>query len=124
MGVTNLLVMAAIPLITFAYQLSPETAAITRQILMLHSVCAIVIWTFSFTLPNTLRAANDVKFAMVVSLLSMWLCRIVMGMVFGSWLEFGVLGVWMAMVLDWCVRSVVFMVRYCRGKWERQKKLI
>ncbi len=124
MGVTNLLVMAAIPLITFAYQLSPETAAITRQILMLHSICAIVIWTFSFTLPNTLRAANDVKFAMIVSLLSMWLCRIVMGAFFGSWLEFGVLGVWMAMILDWCVRSAVFMVRYCRGKWERQKKLI
>ncbi len=119
MGVTNLLVMAAVPLIAFAYRLSSETAAIARQILMLHSICAIVIWTFSFTLPNTLRAANDVKFAMIVSLLSMWLCRIVMGIVFGAWLGFGVLGVWMAMILDWCVRSAVFMVRYHRGKWEK-----
>lgn len=124
MAVTNFLVMAVIPLVTFAYQLSPETAEMTRKILILHSICAIVIWTFSFTLPNTLRAANDVKFAMIVSLLSMWLCRIVMGVVFGAWLGFGVLGVWMAMILDWCVRSVIFMVRYCRGTWEKQKRLI
>lgn len=124
MAITNLLVMAAIPLITAAYQLSPETARITRNILILHSFCAIVIWTFSFTLPNTLRAANDVRFAMVVSLLSMWFCRIVMGIVLGSYIGLGVMGIWIAMILDWCVRSIFFLLRYHRGKWEMQEKLI
>lgn len=124
MALTNLLVIAAIPLITYAYRLSPETAAMTKNILLLHSICAIFIWPFSFTLPNTLRAANDVKFAMVVSLLSMWLCRIVMGVVFGAYLDLGVLGIWMAMILDWCVRSVFFLIRYGRGKWQSQKRLI
>lgn len=124
MALTNLLVMASIPLISAAYRLSPETAQITRQILILHSLCAIIIWTFSFTLPNTLRASNDVTFAMLVSLLSMWFCRIVMGVVFGSYLGFGVIGIWIAMILDWCVRSVFFLIRYHNGKWEQQKKLI
>lgn len=124
MAVTNLLVMAAIPLVTVAYQLSPETAQITKNILVFHSICAIVIWTFSFTLPNALRAANDVKYAMIVSLLSMWFCRIVMGVVFGAYMGLGVMGVWIAMILDWCVRSIFFLIRYHRGKWERQKKLI
>lgn len=124
MAVTNLLVMAAIPLVTVAYQLSPETAQITKNILVFHSICAIVIWTFSFTLPNTLRAANDVKYAMIVSLLSMWFCRIVMGVVFGAYMGLGVMGVWIAMILDWCVRSIFFLGRYHKGKWERQKKLI
>lgn len=124
MAVTNLLVMAAIPLITIAYQLSPETARITRNILILHSFCAIVIWTFSFTLPNALRAANDVTFAMIVSLSSMWFCRIVMGVVFGSYIGLGVMGIWIAMILDWCVRSIFFLIRYHRGKWVKQKKLI
>ena len=124
MAVTNLLVMAAIPLVTTAYQLSPETAQITKNILIFHSICAIVIWTFSFTLPNALRAANDVKYAMIVSLLSMWFCRIVMGVVFGAYIGLGVMGIWIAMILDWCVRSIFFLIRYHRGKWERQKKLI
>ncbi len=124
MAVTNLLVIAAIPLVTTAYQLSPETAQITKNILIFHSICAIVIWTFSFTLPNALRAANDVKYAMIVSLLSMWFCRIVMGVVFGAYIGLGVMGIWIAMILDWCVRSIFFLIRYHRGKWERQKKLI
>ncbi len=124
MAVTNLLVMAAIPLITAAYQLSPETARITRQILIFHSICAIFIWTFSFTLPNALRAANDVTFAMVVSLLSMWFCRIVMGVILGAWMGLGVLGIWIAMILDWCVRSLFFLTRYHSGKWKKKKKLI
>lgn len=124
MAVTNLLVIAAIPLITRAYQLSPETTVITRQILILHSICAIVIWTFSFTLPNALRAANDVTFTMIVSLLSMWFCRIVMGIVFGSYLGLGVIGVWIAMILDWCVRSIFFLIRYHKGKWKKREKLI
>lgn len=124
MAVTNLLVMAAIPLVTTAYQLSSETAQITRNILIFHSICAIVIWTFSFTLPNALRAANDVKYAMIVSLLSMWFCRIVMGVVFGAYIGLGVMGIWIAMILDWCVRSIFFLTRYHKGKWERQKKLI
>lgn len=124
MTVTNLLVIAAIPLITRAYQLSPETTVITRQILILHSICAIVIWTFSFTLPNALRAANDVTFTMIVSLLSMWFCRIVMGIVFGSYLGLGVIGVWIAMILDWCVRSIFFLIRYHKGKWKKREKLI
>lgn len=121
---TNLLVILAIPGICYAYQLSAETAKMTREILMLHSICAIVIWPFSFTLPNTLRAANDVKFAMYVSLLSMWFFRIVLGFVLGKNLGFGVLGVWMAMIFDWCVRSVFFVGRYIRGSWEKQKRLI
>ena len=121
MAVTNLLVIAAIPLITRAYQLSPETTVITRQILILHSICAIVIWTFSFTLPNALRAAGDAKFTMVVS---MRFCRIVMGIVFGSYLGLGVIGVWIAMILDWCVRSIFFLIRYHKGKWKKREKLI
>ena len=54
----------------------------------------------------------------------MWFCRIVMGVVFGAYIGLGVMGIWIAMILDWCVRSIFFLIRYHRGKWERQKKLI
>lgn len=124
MTLTNLLVMASIPLISAIYHLSPKTARITGDILILHSICAIFIWCFSFTLPNALRAANDVTFAMLVSLLSMWFCRIVMGVIFGKYLGLGVIGIWIAMILDWCVRSVFFLIRYHNGKWEKRAGLL
>ena len=31
------------------------------------------------------------------------------------------LGVWLAMIADWVVRAVFFLVRYLRGKWKRIK---
>lgn len=117
---TNILIIAGLPLVTWAYQLSPQTAAVTKQILMIHSICAIVIWPVSFTLPSTLRAASDVKYTMIVSLVSMWMFRIVMGFVFGKYMGMGVLGTWIAMILDWCVRSIFFLHRYFRGKWKLQ----
>lgn len=113
----NILVLIALPLLMDIYHLSPETTRLTTRILLLHGICAMGIWPLSFTFPNTLRAANDAKYTMMISLLSMWLCRIVLGFVFGKYLGLGVFGVWMAMILDWCVRSAFFIVHYLRGKW-------
>ena len=121
MTLTNGIIVAVIPLISFAYQLSEETAAMAAQILLFHSICAIIIWPLSFTLPNTLRAASDAKYTMTVSLLSMWFCRIVLGFLFGKYMGMGLFGVWVAMIFDWCVRSIFFMVRYLHGKWEQRE---
>lgn len=121
MALTNLIIIAVLPAVTWAYQLSAETAEVTKQILLLHSICAIFIWPISFTLPNTLRAASDAKYTMLVSLLSMWFCRIVLGFLLGKYMALGVLGTWIAMIIDWCVRSVFFCGHYIRGKWEEHE---
>lgn len=122
MILVNVLIIVAFPLLFQIYHLSAGTVKVTRQILILHGVCACVIWPLSFTFPNTLRAANDVKYTMVVSMLSMWICRIMFAFLFAKRLELGVLGVWLAMILDWCVRSVFFIGRYLSGKWIRSVK--
>lgn len=120
MTLTNAVIVAVIPLISLAYQLSEDTAAVAAQILLFHSICAIIIWPLSFTLPNTLRAAGDAKYTMIVSLLSMWFCRIVLGFLFGKYMGMGLFGVWVAMIFDWVVRSIFFMARYLHGKWEQR----
>ncbi len=121
MTVTNLIIIVSLPAVIWAYQLSAETAKVTTQILLLHSICAIIIWPLSFTLPNTLRAASDAKYTMIVSLLSMWFCRIVLGFLLGKYMGMGVFGTWVAMIIDWCVRCFFFCGRYVRGKWEERK---
>lgn len=121
MAFTNLVIIAILPFVCVAYQLSPETARLTEDILILHSVCAIGIWSFSFTLPSALRAANDVRFTMIVSLTSMWLCRLVLGFLLGKYFGLGVYGTWIAMIIDWCVRSICFLWRFLRGKWQHQR---
>ncbi len=120
----NVLILFCLPLIMQVYHLSAETTEVTTQILLMHGVCAMAIWPLSFTFPNTLRAANDVKYTMIVSMASMWFCRIVLGFVFGKYMGFGVLGTWIAMIMDWCVRSAFFITHYCRGKWMEKRAVL
>ena len=58
-------------------------------------------------------------FTMTVSALSMFLFRIIMAYVFVYVFKTGVIAIWYAMVLDWIIRSLVFVLRYKSGKWEK-----
>ena len=115
----NIIVVMILPLIVQVYHLSPETAAITRKILLYHTLCCVTIWPPAFTIPNTLRAANDVKYCMVVASATMWIFRIFCSVVLGKWMGLGVFGVWVAMTLDWVFRGILFVKRYIQGKWQR-----
>lgn len=109
----------ALPFILKAYNLSPEAASAARQILVFHGGSAVLIWPLSFVLPNVFRAAGDAKFCMVVSTFSMWTFRIVCSYIIGKYMGIGVMGVWIAMVIDWVFRTIVFVARYFSGRWEK-----
>ncbi|MDE7325194.1 MAG: MATE family efflux transporter [Lachnospiraceae bacterium] len=115
----NVLVVGLLNPICAAYQLLPATEELTRKIILYHSVCCVLIWPSSFTLPNALRAANDVKFTMLASISTMWIFRIGLSYVLAVTCEYGVLGVWVAMTVDWLARAVVFIVRFASGRWRR-----
>ncbi len=117
----NIIVVAILPLLIKLYNLGAEAAGITQWIIIFHAVCACLIWPLSFSLPNTLRAANDVKFCLVVSVVSMWAVRIAPSYILAGKLGLGVKGIWIAMVLDWCVRAVFFVIHYKRQKWIPEK---
>lgn len=110
------------PLIGF-YNLSTEVTDIAMQLLICHGLGAMIIWIPSFTLPNGLRAANDAKFTMTVSIFSMWVFRIGFGYLLGKFLGIGVLGVWIAMIIDWIFRSTMFLTRLFNGKWRNRQLL-
>lgn len=110
------LLLLAEPVVSW-FALSGEAAAITIEILASFAVCAALIWPLSFTLPNVLRAAGDAKYTMEVSVFSMWVFRVASSYFFARTLELGVLGVWIGMYVDWLFRSLLFVIRYKRGKW-------
>ena len=120
-GVLNIVVLLLVNPLVGCYSLSAETAALAKQLLIYHSICCMIIWPASFTLPNTLRAANDVKFTMLLSIVSMWTCRIALSYILGGWFGLGVLGVWIAMTADWLVRAVGFTARFISGRWKHRQ---
>ncbi len=103
------------------FNLSPEAMAMASQVLKLCAIANMLFWPMAFTLPNSLRAAGDAVFTMVVSLTTMFVCRVALSYVFAcSWgLGLGLLGVWLAMFCDWIVRAVCFLWRYWRGSWKK-----
>ncbi|MBD5083631.1 MAG: MATE family efflux transporter [Clostridiales bacterium] len=123
MGVSCLCLFLTAPVLVPLFNLTPATAAIAIQVLRWCAVFTIVFWPMSFTLPNALRAAGDAKFTMVVSMLSMWICRIGMSYLLGpvQGLGMGLLGVWVAMFCDWVVRAALFLIRFWRGKWKEHQ---
>ena len=103
------------------FNLSPEAMVMASQVLKCCAVANILFWPMAFTLPNSLRAAGDAVFTMVVSLATMFICRVALSYVFScSWgLGLGLLGVWLAMFCDWIVRAVFFLGRYLHGDWKK-----
>ena len=117
--VLNIAVMLGLDGLIWIYNLEPATGEIARQLITLHTICTILVWPFSFVLPNALRAANDVKFTMVASMVSMWTFRILFSYILAKGMNLGVMGVWMAMFIDWFFRSLCFGVRFIRGGYRK-----
>ena len=110
------------PQIMKIYQLSSQTEELAIQVIRWHALIAVFLWMPSFTLPNTLRAAGDVVWTMAIAILSMWTFRIGFAYLFNYFFHWGLLGVWVAMTIDWGFRSLCYELRYHGHKWERFMK--
>lgn len=119
MAGTVALIFLALPLILKAYNLSDQTAAAVTNIIHFHGISAMIIWPLSFALPAAYRAAGDAKACMYTSIVSMWIFRIGFSYLVGKYMGLGVFGVWVAMVIDWVVRAICFVIRYFNGKWKQ-----
>ncbi len=117
----NIVIVVALPLIMRVYNLSSDTAEYARNIIIFHAICASIVWPAAFTLPSGLRAANDVTFSMIVSVISMWAFRVGCSYLLAYVFKLGVYSVWIAMIIDWIVRAIFFVARYRTDKWQRFK---
>ncbi len=94
-----------------------EIINISRRLIILICAAVPVFWPSSFVTPQALRATGDAKFTMRISMLSMLLCRIICSWVFGVYLNWGIFGIWFAMVLDWIFRSAFYIPRVFSSAW-------
>lgn len=103
------------------YSFSPETAALSYRILFEYMFWSTIVWPTSFAFPNILKSSGDVKYTMVVAILSMWLFRVFIARVFGIYMGFGIVGVMWGMYIDWVVRAIAFVIRYKSGVWTQKR---
>lgn len=118
---TVALLLSTLPLLLKIYNLSPDSTKLAEILVVIHNGTAVFLWPLSFCLPNVFRAAGDVRYPMTVSIASMIIMRIGAGYFIASRLGMGAIGIWIAMIIDWIVRSAFFVIRYKNGRWLRKK---
>lgn len=117
LAVTNAALFFLMPEVVTWFNLSAEASAMCTHVVHWFNLFSIFFWATSFTLPNALRAGGDAKFTMSVSIVSMWLFRVILSYIFVLQFHLGLTGVWFGMFIDWICRSLCFLVRFARGKW-------
>lgn len=110
----------AAPSLIALYNLPEETAALALSVVRPNLIQSALFWAMSFTLPNFLRAAGDVRFAMVVTIASMWIFRVGFSRLFVIKFGMGLSGVYWGMYLDWYCRIAFFLSRFLSGKWKEK----
>lgn len=95
-----------------------EVIGLTAQILRIVSVSE-PFFALSIVLFGSLRGANDTRYPMFTCLLSMWVVRIILMVLFVFVFHLGLPGVWLAMALDLIVRGSLAALRWRSGKWHR-----
>ena len=115
------MVTLLVPLILPLYAITEQTRHYIWVIVIIHNIFAGLVQPFAMPLSSGLRAAGDVQFSLWSSLLCTVVVRTALSFVLGLWLGMGIVGIAWAMVLDWCLKAVLDVIRYKGGKWKEKK---
>ena len=122
-AVLGLAVRVLLPVLLPLYGLSADTLRLAALLIVLHNALALLLHPTSFNLANSLRAAGDARFTMIVGICSMIVFRLGSALLFGKLLRLRIVGVWIAMGMDWLARSIAFTIRYKSGKWKEKRAI-
>ena len=119
----NLVLCAGVPFIAGFTALTEEGVVLVCHLTWFTSLMKFLIWPGSFTRPCALRAAGDVSYAMIISTLSMWICRVGLSWALCRYTPIGLWAIWIAWCSDWLVRNIAFGIRFRGHKWEKMNVL-
>lgn len=117
----NIIVMVLTPVLLPLYDLSAETKHLILIIVAIHNLFSALVQPFSGPLSSGLRAAGDVKFTMWASIFATVVCRTILSFILAKWMGLGVIGIALAMVLDWCIKAALDVWRFRSGKWKNRR---
>ena len=98
------------------YTSVPEVIRLTGILIKSNSI-ALLAWAISFVLSAGLKGAGDTRYTMMTAFIGMWIFRVGLGYMLGIQLRMGILGVWIAMYIDWIIRGTMYSFRLKGNKW-------
>lgn len=120
-AVSCVLVFALTKPITWIAGMEAESAKLCFGMTCAITIVKPIVWTLSFVPAYGLRAAGDVKFSMILSCCTMWLCRVSLCIFLARVFGMGPMAVWIGMFADWTIRCVIFSIRFKSGRWAEHR---
>ncbi len=97
----------------------PEIIALGKKIILIEFFLEIGR-TINIVMTKCLVAVGDVMFPVFTGIIFMWLVAVLFSYIIGVHLGYGLVGIWIAMTLDECLRGIVFIFRFYSNRWEKK----
>lgn len=102
--------------------MEPESAELCIYMVGAITIAKPLVWVLSFVPAYGMRAAGDVRFSMLVSVCTMWCCRVALCIWLVHTFSMGPMAVWYGMFADWTLRAFIFSGRFLSGRWIQVKR--
>lgn len=98
---------------------NPEVKALGRHIFLIE-IFLEMGRAVNIVMVMSLQAAGDIKGPVTIGLVSMWTVATGGAYLLGLEWEWGLIGIWLAMMADECLRAVIFLYRWKTGVWKKK----
>ena len=115
----NALIFAITPLIIQYSAISAKAKSLVIWLVLINNIFNGLAYPSAGPLGNGLRAAGDVKFTMITSIVLTIAARLLFSALFGLVLGWGVIGVALGMSIDLVFRGAIFIWRLHSQKWTK-----
>ncbi|MFC0558849.1 MATE family efflux transporter [Halalkalibacter alkalisediminis] len=102
----------------FSIFTSNQEIIATGSLLLLLTIVLEPGRAFNLVVINCLRAAGDVRFPVYLGILSMWGVAVTVSYTLGIYFGLGLVGIWIAFILDEWLRGLIMLWRWRSRKWQ------
>ena len=87
--------------------MEPESMRMCYEMLVAITIAKPLLWALGFILKHMgFGRQGDVKFSMIVSICTMWFCRVALAIYLIRFQGFGPIAVWIGMFADWGIEAL------------------
>lgn len=98
----------------------PEVLALGKKIMFVEIFLEIGR-AVNLTMVRSLQSTQDVKYPAYVGIVSMWGIATLFSYILGQGFGLGLVGVWIAMAMDECLRGLLFIIRWNKKDWMKRE---
>lgn len=117
MGLIGVFTFLAAPWIALVFTADPAVVELTVLFIRVHAVSIPATGLF-FSVGWALRGAGDTRWPFYATLVGIYGIRLPLSYLLGYMLGFGILGIWVALPIEYYLRSLIVGQRFQTGAWK------